>query len=111
MPAAITPKPPYFAVIFTSERTEGERGYGRMSDRMVELAATQPGYIGIESARGADGLGITVSYWESEEAIANWKANTEHKVAQEAGKRTWYSDYVLRVARVERAYGPSGPAH
>jgi len=110
MPAAKTPKPPYFAVIFTSERTEGERGYGRMSDRMVELASTQPGYLGIESARGADGLGITVSYWASEEAIANWKANTEHKVAQEAGKKTWYSDYVLRVARVDRAYGPRGPA-
>ena len=110
MPAAKTPKPPYFAVIFTSERTEGDRGYGSMSDRMVELASTQPGYLGIESARGANGLGITVSYWASEEAIANWKANTEHKVAQETGKKTWYTDYVVRVARVDRAYGPRGPA-
>jgi heme-degrading monooxygenase HmoA len=77
---------------------------------MVELASTQPGYLGIESARGADGLGITVSYWASEEAIANWKANAEHKVAQEAGKKAWYSDFVVRIARVDRAYGPRGPA-
>jgi heme-degrading monooxygenase HmoA len=72
---------------------------------MVELAAQQPGYLGIESARGADGFGITVSYWESEEAIANWKANMEHRAAQDAGKGTWYAGYSIRIARVERAYG------
>jgi heme-degrading monooxygenase HmoA len=110
MPLAKTPKPPYFAVIFTSYRTEGERGYGAVSQRMEELAALQPGYLGIESARGADGLGITVSYWSSEEAIANWKANAEHQVAQEAGKKVWYSEFALRIARVDRAYGATGPA-
>lgn len=72
---------------------------------MVELAAQQPGFLGVESARDAGGLGITVSYWESEEAIARWKANTEHQVAQAGGKRTWYREYQLRVARVERGYG------
>lgn len=102
---ARTPTPPYYAVIFTSLRTKGERGYGRMAERMVELAAQQPGFLGVESARDAGGLGITVSYWESEEAIAQWKANAEHQVAQEAGRKTWYSDYQLRVARVEREYG------
>lgn len=102
---AQTPQPPYYAVIFTSLRTDGDRGYGRMAERMMELAAQQPGFLGIESARDASGLGITVSYWTSEEAIAAWKAQTEHKVAQEAGQRTWYSDFHLRVARVERAYG------
>jgi heme-degrading monooxygenase HmoA len=71
---------------------------------MAELAAGQPGFLGIESARGADGFGITVSYWASEEAIANWKAHAEHLVAQEMGKRTWYAHYELRVAKVERAY-------
>ena len=102
---ARTPTPPYYAVIFTSLRTEAERGYGRMAERMIELAAQQPGFLGVESARDAGGLGITVSYWENEEAIARWKANVEHQVAQEAGKKTWYSDYQLRVARVEREYG------
>jgi heme-degrading monooxygenase HmoA len=105
MQTAKTPEPPYFAVIFSSKRTEGDRGYGHMSDRMVELAAQQPGYLGIESARGADGFGITVSYWSSEEAIAQWKANMEHAAAQQAGKSAWYADYSIRIARVERAYG------
>ena len=102
---ALTPQPPYYAVIFTSLRTEGDRGYGHMAQRMVELAAQQPGFLGVESARTPDGLGITVSYWESEQSIAAWKAQAEHKVAQETGKRVWYSDYRLRVAKVEREYG------
>ena len=75
-----------------------------MANRMVELAASQPGFIGVESVRGADGLGITVSYWESTRAIADWKANAEHRVAKETGKKIWYSDYQLRIAKVERAY-------
>jgi heme-degrading monooxygenase HmoA len=102
---AKTPEPPYYAVIFTSLRTEGDRGYGHMADRMIELAARQPGFLGVESARTEEGLGITVSYWASEEAIAAWKAHADHKVAQETGQRIWYSDYHLRVARVERDYG------
>jgi heme-degrading monooxygenase HmoA len=102
---AKTPKPPYYAVIFTSQRTEGDRGYSHMAERMFELAAQQPGFLGVESARTTDGLGITVSYWGSEEAIAAWRAHAEHKIAQETGQRLWYSDYHLRVAKVERAYG------
>ena len=105
---AKTPKPPYYAVIFTSQRTEGDRGYGQMAERMVELASQQPGFLGVESVRSAEGFGITVSYWSSEEAIAAWKAHLEHKPAQEAGKRVWYADYQLRIARVERDYGASG---
>ena len=101
---ARTPEPPYYAVIFTSQRTEGDRGYEQMAERMVELAARQPGFLGVESARGANGFGITVSYWSTEEAIAAWKAHSEHKPVQEAGKRVWYADYHLRVAKVERAY-------
>jgi heme-degrading monooxygenase HmoA len=102
---ATTPEPPYYAVIFTSFRTAGDRGYGHVAERMMELASQQPGFLGVESARTTDGLGITVSYWSNEEAIAAWKAQTEHKVAQENGQRVWYSDYHLRVARVERDYG------
>lgn len=93
-----------YAVIFSSHRTENENGYGEMAARMEELAATMPGFLGIESARGADGFGITVSYWESEAAIANWKRNAEHKTAQSRGRDEWYSDYTVRVAKVERAY-------
>src|SRR5687767_15917283 len=74
---ARTPEPPYYAVIFTSTRTAVDEGYGAMADRMVELASQQPGFLGVESTRGADGLGITVSYWASLEAIAAWKANAE----------------------------------
>ena len=102
---ARTPQPPYYAVVFTSQRTEGERGYGTMAERMVEMASKQPGFLGVESVRAADGFGITVSYWESEEAIVAWKAVTEHKAAQETGRRTWYADFQIRVAKVERAYG------
>lgn len=97
-------KPPYYAVIFSSRRTEGDNGYDEMSAAMEKLVATMPGYLGVESARGADGFGITVSYWESEEAIANWKRNAEHLVAQKFGREKWYEDYVTRVAKVERAY-------
>jgi heme-degrading monooxygenase HmoA len=84
---AKTPSPPYYAVIFTSQRTDGDRGYSRMANRMVELASRQPGFLGAESVRGADGFGITVSYWSSEEAITARKAHLEHKPTQETGKR------------------------
>ena len=100
---ATTPKPPYYAVIFTSLRTEGDNGYGKMAERMDELAAQQPGYLGIESVR--DGLGITVSYWDSLEAIKNWKANLEHREAQISGRKQWYSSFKIRIAKVEREYG------
>ncbi len=101
---ATTPEPPYYAAIFTSQRREGDNGYGEMADRMMELASQQPGYLGAESARDALGLGITVSYWISLEAIKQWKANSEHQDAQREGKRSWYSHFELRVSKVERAY-------
>jgi heme-degrading monooxygenase HmoA len=100
---AATPKPPYYAVIFSSLRTEGDQGYGAMSDRMMELAAAQPGFLGVESAR--EDLGITVSYWASLEAIRNWKRNAEHREAQRLGREKWYSSFKVRIARVERDYG------
>ncbi len=104
---ARTPEPPYYAVIFSAQRTEGDNGYGDMAERMVALASQQPGFLGIESTRDEAGFGISVSYWASEEAIAAWKANMDHQVAQQSGKRVWYADYQLRVAKVERAYGKS----
>ena len=104
-PFAKTPEPPYYAVIFSSTRTPGDNGYYQMVERMLELAAQQPGYLGVESVRGTDGFGITVSYWASHDAITNWKAQAEHCAAQEAGKAQWYEGYEIRVAKVERAYG------
>lgn len=102
-----TPPPPYYAVVFSSQRTDGDHGYAAMADRMVELARQQPGFLGVESARGADGFGITVSYWACEADIAAWKQQTEHLAAQTLGRERWYAQYSLRVARVERAYGHS----
>jgi heme-degrading monooxygenase HmoA len=95
-------------VIFTSTRTAVDEGYGATADRMVELAARQPGFLGVESVRGEDGLGITVSYWASLEAIAAWRAQGEHRIAQLTGHKKWYRHFETRIARVERAYaGPS----
>lgn len=98
-----TPEPPYYVVIFSSQRTEGDNGYGAMAERMAELTARQPGFLGIESARDANGFGITVCYWESLDAIAAWRRNAEHQIAQETGRKQWYSHFETRVARVERA--------
>ena len=108
MAIAATPFPPYYAVVFTSLRTAGDNGYGKMAEAMEKLAATQKGFLGIESVRdelGRDGLGITVSYWESLEAIAAWKANATHLVAQQRGRETWYEEFKVRICRVERDYG------
>lgn len=93
---------PYYAVIFTSLRTEGDNGYAAMAEEMEQLAQQQPGYLGIESARNE--IGITVSYWQSLEAIKNWKANFDHLQAQKKGRTTWYSQYKVRICKVEREY-------
>jgi heme-degrading monooxygenase HmoA len=93
---------PYFAVIFTSVRTaEDDAGYSVTADRMAELAAQMPGYLGIESARGAEGVGITVSYWESLAAIKAWREQAEHRLAQAMGKERWYQRFTLRICQVE----------
>lgn len=97
---------PYYAVIFTSKRTPGEQGYAEMAAVMADLAKKQKGYLGMESAR--DEIGITVSYWQSLEAIANWKAHADHLFAQKKGKENWYSWYKVRICRVEREYDFKG---
>ena len=100
---ANTPTPPYYAVIFTSVRTDIENGYADTAKRMAELAEQQPGFLGVESAR--TDIGITVSYWESLEAIRNWKNNAEHLMAQQSGRDIFYKNYKTRIAKVERDYG------
>ena len=101
---AKTPAVPYYAVIFSSLRTDGDHGYGEAATRMLELARQQPGFLGVESAR-EDALGITVSYWSSEAAILAWKQQAEHRDVREQGRATWYSAFQTRVCKVERAYG------
>lgn len=96
-------QPPYYAVIFSTVLNENTDGYIETAERMEALAKLQPGYLGIESARNK--LGITVSYWESLEAITQWKNNVEHTEAREKGRSTWYKKYQLRICKVEREYG------
>ena len=100
---AKTPNPPYYAVIFTTIRTDIDEGYLKTAERMEELAKLQKGYLGIESARSD--IGITVSYWGSLEAIKKWKHNTEHALARELGRKLWYQKYQLRICKVEHEYG------
>jgi heme-degrading monooxygenase HmoA len=97
------PKPPYYAVIFTSQRTPNDNGYGDMAEKMVKLASKERGFLGVESARDSD-LGITISYWDSIEAIQQWKEHSAHKIAQEKGKTEWYKNYSVRICKVERDY-------
>lgn len=111
MPAgfATTPPPPYYAVIFTSLLGGNDEGYHAMGEALAKLAESQPGYLGIETTRGQDNLGITVSYWTDEDSILAWKSEIKHLLAQKNGIERWYQHYELRVAKVERAYsGPEG---
>jgi heme-degrading monooxygenase HmoA len=99
---AKTPEPPYFAVIFSSLRSDDREGYAETAARMVELAAQQPGFLGVESVR--EELGITISYWSDLESIRQWKTQGEHLQAQKMGRDKWYTHYKTRIARVERDY-------
>lgn len=99
---ASTPEPPYYAVIFTSIRTNDDNGYSEAAERMAELARAQPGFLGYESARNE--MGITVSYWDNLESIRNWKNNAEHLLVQQKGRDIFYKSYKTRVCKVERDY-------
>jgi heme-degrading monooxygenase HmoA len=104
---AQTPEPPYYAVIFSTIRKEGDHGYHEMAEKMVKLAATMPGYLGVDSARSE--IGITVSYWRDLESIKHWRQDIEHTEARNLGREKWYSTYQLRIAKVEHAYGFDAP--
>lgn len=105
VPTLLRLTPPYYAVIFTSVRTPGDEGYSAAAEEMLQLARKQPGFLGFESAR--QGLGISISYWASLEAIESWKHNSEHRRTQPSAQQ-WYSSYRIRVCRVEREYGTQG---
>lgn len=101
----LTPFKPYYAVIFTSQKNSNDsKGYEKMAERMVTLAKQQSGFLGVESVRGSDGFGITISYWKSTDDIKAWKANSEHQIAREFGRSDWYSNYHARICLVEREY-------
>ena len=100
---ANTPNTPYYAVIFTSLRTDGDNNYSNTSEKIFDLAHKQKGFLGVETAR--ESVGITVSYWNSLEAIKNWKCNAEHKAAQKKGRDIWYKSFKVRICKVERDYG------
>jgi heme-degrading monooxygenase HmoA len=103
---ARTPEPPCYAVVFSSVRTASDpTGYEAMAVRMVELARSMPGFLGVESVRGEDGFGITVSYWKSLESIRHWHQQAEHQRAQALGRSVWYERFQLHVCKVERSYG------
>ena len=99
---AKTPPPPYYAVIFSSVRTMGDNGYSEMSEKMVELASKQDGFLGMETARA--GIGITVSYWRDLDSIKKWRENIDHSVARRKGRSDWYKYFKARIAKVERDY-------
>ncbi len=99
---SVTPAPPYYAVIFTSHMSKADNGYSQMSELMLNLAAKQAGYLGVESAR--EGIGITVSYWSDLQSIKNWKANSEHQIAQHQGREKWYQQFKVRICKVEMDY-------
>ena len=99
---AKTHKPPYYAVIFSSIRTDGDNDYSGMADKMLELAKQQKGFLGVESVR--DELGITVSYWTDLNAIKKWKENAEHSIARKRGRDEWYKYFKTRIAKVEQDY-------
>ena len=106
---ASTPAPPYVAVIFSSQRSDAdEAGYAAMAELMERLAREQPGYLGLESTRGADGFGITVAYWRTADDARAWKSHVEHQAAQRLGRERWYRAYRVRIAEVKREYGFSG---
>lgn len=95
----------YYAVIFSSRRNgRDEPGYQAMAARMVELAKQQTGYLGVESVRGRDGAGITISYWRSPEDIKSWRRHAEHLVAQKLGREQWYEKYDLKICKIEDEY-------
>ena len=103
---AKTPKPPYWAVIFTSLRTDNDDGYAETATRLLELAASMDGFLGVESAR--DGVGITVSYWKNLEAIRAWREHPEHGEAIRRGREEWYESFTTRVCKVEKESGKPG---
>lgn len=106
MPSPVLPRPPYYVAIFRSTRnTHDDPGYQRTSERMFELARLQPGFLGVHSVRDEDGNGITLSYWTDEASIRAWRAQDEHGVVRESGRRSWYERYTVQIARVERGYG------
>jgi heme-degrading monooxygenase HmoA len=99
------PEPPYYAAVFISVRTDGDNGFAERDAQMTRLAADQPGFLGVDETHGADGLGITVSYWRDEESIRAWRDQADHTRSRDDGRARWYESYSMHIAKVERSYG------
>jgi len=97
-------KPPYYAVIFSNQLSDDNEGYAEMAELMSSIAQKQKGFLGMDSTRNATGMGITVSYWQDQASIQEWKQEVEHLTAQRLGRERWYADYHLHVAKIERSY-------
>ncbi|OIP50688.1 MAG: antibiotic biosynthesis monooxygenase [Flavobacteriaceae bacterium CG_4_8_14_3_um_filter_34_10] len=93
---------PFYAVIFTSKKSENDSGYDETASLMETLAKEQPGFLSMDSVRNE--IGLTVSYWKDLEAIKNWKNQAKHLIAQQKGKDNWYVWYDVKICKVERAY-------
>ncbi|MFE2581607.1 antibiotic biosynthesis monooxygenase family protein [Streptomyces sp. NPDC059378] len=98
-------EPPYYAVVFTTVRTQDQSGYGETNARMEELVKDVPGYLGMDHAQTPGGLGITVAYFRDADALTQWRTDAEHRAAQQRGRDRWYESYTLHVAKVERSHG------
>ncbi|MGZ3710806.1 MAG: antibiotic biosynthesis monooxygenase family protein [Bdellovibrionota bacterium] len=94
----------YYAVIFTSQLSPNAAGYEQASEVMLERVSQMPGFLGFDSARGSDGKGITVSYWDSVDALKAWGRDPEHREIQERGRREWYQDFRIRIGLVDEEY-------
>ncbi|WP_338897293.1 antibiotic biosynthesis monooxygenase [Streptomyces sp. TG1A-60] len=104
-------EPPYYVVVFTSTRTGDQSGYGETAERMEELVKGVPGFLGMDHARTPGGLAITVGYFRDADAIEEWRADVEHRAAQERGRSEWYERYSVRIAKVERSHSFAGGGH
>jgi heme-degrading monooxygenase HmoA len=97
-------KPPYYAVIFVNQHSEDLHGYAAMAESMANLAENREGYLGMDSLRNSEGMGVTISYWRDAESIRSWKQQVDHHYAQTLGRERWYQDYHLHIAKIEREY-------
>ncbi|GAB2733403.1 antibiotic biosynthesis monooxygenase [Streptomyces bullii] len=97
-------EPPYYAVVFTSVRTDDDSGYGETAERMEDLVRGIPGFLGMDHARTPGGLSVTVGYFRDAAAIEQWRSDAEHRTAQKRGREQWYERYTVHVARVERSH-------
>jgi heme-degrading monooxygenase HmoA len=89
--------------VFRSRLMPGVRDdYVTLVDRMIELAATMPGYISHKGFFADDGERVTIVEFESEEAQRAWRMHPEHREAQRKGREIYYASYSIQVCELKR---------